>query len=209
MYKINKNKLYNMRLNLDFFGKEMFKKYLYNHQPYQIIIVLFGIILTYKTISPFYSTFLIFGLGYYYYFIHILLHMIPEKYNFHLLLHHNVKQSDKNILHYTKAIIFDICCCFVLYYFQILINYELFPPILILYHSIIYTTVNNINYSILHLGNYLQHLDKTTNFGPDSIDHLLGTNNNATFEHMYHYILNTIFAFLVTVVIFCDKNDVL
>jgi len=26
---------------------------------------------------------------------------------------------------------------------------------------------------------------------------------------MYHYILNIIFAFLVTVVVFCDKNDIL
>ena len=75
-------------------------------------------------------------------------------------------------------------------------------------------TINNINYDILRLGNYSQHLDKNinmdfTNYGPDSIDHLLGTDNNPTFEHMYHYILNTIFAFLVTVVVFCNKNDIL
>jgi len=202
-------KLYNMKLNINFFGKETFKKYLYNHQPYQIIIVLFGIILTYKTISPFYSTFLIFGLGFYSYFMHVVLHMIPEKYNPHLLIHHNINKPDKNIFHNIKSIILDICCFFILYYFQILINYELFPPILILYYSIIYITVNNINYSILHLGNYSHYLDKTTNFGPDPVDHLLGTNNNETFEHMYHYILNIIFAFLVTVVVFCDKNDIL
>jgi hypothetical protein len=197
-----------MKFNTNFFGKEIFKDYLYNQQSYEMIIILFGIILTYKTISPFYSIFLIFGLGFYYYFTHILLHMIPEKYNPHLLLHHN-KESEKNILHIIKSIFFDICCFFILYYFQILINYELFPPILILYYGIIFITVNNINYSIFHLGNYSHHLNKTTNFGPDSVDHLLGTNSNETFEHMYHYILNIIFAFLVTVIIFCDKNDVL
>jgi hypothetical protein len=197
-----------MKLNINFFGKETFKKYLYNHQPYEMIIVLFGIILTYKTISPFYSTFVIFGLGFYSYFIHILLHMIPEKYNVHLLLHHN-KKSDKNILHNIKAIILDVFCFFILYFFQILINYEVFPPILILYYSIITITVNNINYSIFHLEKHSHYLNKTTNFGPDSVDHLLGTDNNTEFEHMYHYILNIIFAFLVTVIIFCDKNDVL
>ena len=202
-----------MKLNTNFFGKEIFKKYLYNHQPYDMIIVLFGIILTYKTISPFYSTFIIFGLGFYAYFVHILLHMIPEKYNFHLILHHN-KESENNILHNIKAIFLDICCFFILYYFQILINYEVFPPILILYYSIIYITVNNINYSIFNIGNHKNDylLDKekmNTNFGPNSLDHLLGTNQDSVFEHMYHYILNIIFAFLVTVIIFCHKNDVL
>ena len=198
-----------MKFNTNFFGKEMFKNYLYNHQPYEVIIILFGIILTYKTISPFYSIFLIFVLGFYSYFMHILLHNIPEKYNPHLLLHHDTKQTEKNILHNINAIFFDIFCFFILYYFQILINYELIPPILILYYSIIYTSVNNINYSMFHLGKYSQHLNKTSNFGPNSVDHLLGTNDNAPFEHMYHYILNIIFAFLVTVIVFCDKNDVL
>ena len=118
--------------------------------------------------------------------------MIPEKYNIHLLLHHN-KEIEKNILHNIKAIFLDGFCFYILYYFQILINYEIFPPILILYYSIIIISVNNINYSIFKLGKYSHHLNKTTNFGPDSVDHLLGTDNNSTFEHMYHYILNIIF----------------
>ena len=199
-----------MKININFFGKEIFKKYLYNHQPFQAIIIIFGIILTYKTISPFYTTFLILGLGYYSYLIHIFLHKIPEKYNPHLMIHHNIKENEKDVLHYSKSIFLDIFCFFVLYYFQMLINYELFPPILILYYSIIYISVNNINYSMFNIGgNNLHNLDKTTNFGPDSIDHLLETNNNPKFEHMYHYILNIIFAFLVTVIIFCDRNDIL
>ena len=197
-----------MKFNSNFFGKEIFKKYLYNHEPYEVVIVLFGIILTYKTISPFYSPLLIVGLGVYSYFTHILLHMIPEKYNIHLLLHHN-KECEKNILHIIKTIFFDILRFFMLYYCQVLVNYEVFPPILILYYSIIYITVNNINYSVFRLGNSDHHSNKTTNFGPDSLDNLLGTNNTTTFEHMYHYILNIIFSFLVTVIVFCDKNDVL
>jgi hypothetical protein len=197
-----------MKSNKNFFGKEIFKNYLYNQQSYEMIIIVFGIILTYKTVSPFYSVFIIFSLNLYSYFIHVLLHMIPEKYNIHLLLHHN-KELEKNILHNIKAMFLDGFCFFILYYFQILINYEIFPPILIFYYSIIYITVNNINYSMFHLGKYSHHLNKTTNFGPDSVDHLLGTDNNTTFEHMYHYILNIIFAFLVTVIVFCDKNDVL
>jgi len=93
-------------------------------------------------------------------------------------------------------------------------NYEVFPPILILYYSIIYITVNNINYSIFNIGNnknvrLLEKEKMNTIFGRNSLDHLLGTNQDSVFEHMYHYILNTIFAFLVTVIIFCDKNDVL
>jgi hypothetical protein len=133
-----------MKTNENFFGKKIFKNYLYNQQSYEMIIIVFGIILTYKTVSPFYSIFIIFALNLYSYFIHVLLHMIPEKYNIHLLLHHNT-EVETNILHNIKAIFLDGFCFFILYYFQILINYEIVPPILILYYSIIYITVNNIS----------------------------------------------------------------
>ena len=203
---------------MDFFNKENFKKFLYNQYSYSVIIILFGIILTYKTISPLHSLFLIMGLMYYSYLIHILLHIIPEKYNPHLAFHHNVEfNSNKNnkiISFIIEAVFVNIGVFLLLYYFQILINYELFPPILIMYYGIIYITIHNINYSILHIGNHQKHHfgdngGTITNFGPDTLDHFLGTNEDGTFEHMYHYIPNIIFAFLTTALFFYNKNDIL
>jgi len=208
-----------MYLNVKFLNKTNLIKYIYNHYQYDVLICLFGVILTYKTISPIYSTIIIISLIYYSYFTHILLHIIPEKYNPHLTFHKfNNNNTDQhfmkniNISLVFKALI-DVGVFVILYYFQILINYELFPPILILYYGIIYITVHNINYSLFHLGNHKYHLvdsgKKTTNFGPDSIDHLLGTNYNSKYEHMYHYIPNIIFAFLLTIIFFCNNNDIL
>ena len=93
MNRIKCIKLYIMYLNLTFFNKETFKNFLYKQFSYTFVLVIFGVILTYKTISPFYTVFLMVGLMYYSYFIHMLLHIIPQKYNPHLAFHHNVKQN--------------------------------------------------------------------------------------------------------------------
>jgi hypothetical protein len=207
-----------MHLNLSFFNKQKFPDFLYNHFACSVIIILFGVILTYKTISPFYSLFLILGLMYYSYFIHVLLHILPESINPHLAFHHNIEQnSTKNgkiISFIIEAIFVDVGIFLILYYLQILLNYELFPPIFIVYYGLIYISVHNINYSIFHIGNHPNHHlgdkgDLSTNFGPDAIDHFLGTNQDSTYENMYHYIPNIIFAFLATAVIYYDKNDIL
>jgi hypothetical protein len=207
-----------MYLNLTFFDKEIFKKFLYNQFSYTFVLVIFGIILTYKTISPLYTCFLMVGLMYYSYFIHMLLHIIPQRYNPHLAFHHNTDQNSTNngriISFIIEALFVDIGFFLLLYYFQILINYELFPPILIMYYGIIYITVHNINYSILHIGNHQKHHfgdngEITTNFGPDTLDHFLGTNEDSIFEHMYHYTPNILFSFLVTALVFNNKNDIL
>ena len=207
-----------MYLNLKFFNKTNFKKFLYRQFSYSFTLIIFGIILTHKTISPFYTLLLIIGLMYYSYFIHILFHIIPEKYNPHLAFHHNVEYNSSNnnkIISFIIEVLFvDVVFFLLLYYFQIFINYELFPPILIMYYGIIYISIHNINYSLFHIGNHQKHHlgDKgglTKNFGPDTIDHVLGTNQDLVFEHMYHYIPNIIFAFLTTIVIYHNKNDIL
>lgn len=207
-----------MHLNNGFFNKQNFQNFLYRQYFYIFVLMIFGIILTHKTISPLYTPFLIIGLMYYSYFIHILLHIIPEKINPHLAFHHNIEQnSTKNgkiISFIIEAFFVNVGMFLLLYYFQILIGYELFPPILIMYYGTIYITVHNINYSLLHIGNHTKHHfgdrgEITTNFGPDTLDHFLGTNHDSTFEHMYHNIPNIIFAFLATALVFCNKNDIL
>jgi len=207
-----------MYLNIEIFNKVNFKNYLNRQYLSTFILILFGIILTHKTISPLYTPVLIIGLMYYSYFIHILFHIIPEKYNPHLSFHHNIEytstKNGKIISFIIEALFVNVGFFLLLYYFQILVNYELFPPILIMYYGIIYITVHNINYSILHIGNHQKHHlgdngEITTNFGPDTLDHFLGTNQDSTFEHMYHYSPNVLFAFLITALVFCNKNDIL
>ena len=207
-----------MHLNLSFFNKTNFPNFLYNHFTGSCVMILFGIILTYKTINPFYSIILILGLMYYSYFIHILLHILPEKISPHLAFHHNTEQNStkdgKIISFIIEALFVDVGIFYLLYIIQILLKYELFPPIFIVYYGLIYITVHNINYSIYHIGNHPNHHlgDKgevSTNFGPDAIDHFLGTNQDSTFEHMYHLIPNIVFCFLLTAIIYYDKNDII
>jgi len=143
-----------MHINFSFFNKQNFPDFLYNHFLYSTIIILFAIVLTYKTISPFYSIILILGLMYYSYFIHVLLHLLPQNISPHLLFHHNpeqnLKKNGKIISFIIEAFFVDIGIFYFLYLIQKMINYELFPPIFIVYYGLIYISIHNINYSIYH-----------------------------------------------------------
>ena len=207
-----------MYFNIDFFNKEQFPKYIYRQFMYDLIVIIFGIILTYKTISPFYTGFSIFFLMFWAYFMHYLVHLIPEKINFHLAFHHNNEQNSTTkgrIVSFIVEVLTNIVMFVNLYIIQKLANYDFIPPILILYYGIIYVTVHNINYSMFHMGdNHSKHHICDTeklmaNFGPDSIDHLLGTNYDEIYEHFYHIIPNVLFSFLILYFFYNYNGDIL
>jgi hypothetical protein len=103
----------------------------------------------------------------------------------------------------------------LVYGFQRLCQTEFIPTILIVYYGIIYVSVHIINYSLCHASpkHVLHHhtcdpaaaaaADDTTkptktatkNYGPDTIDHLFGTNDDDTFENLNHMIPNILVAF--------------
>ena len=195
-----------MYFNINFFNKENYPNYLHNHFMYEVIIVLFGMLLTYKTLSPIYSGLSVIFLMFWVYFMHYLFHILPKSINPHLAYHHNIEQNSTKIgriISFIVEIFVDIFLFLNLYLIQKFINYDLIPTILIFYYGLIFLTVHNINYSIFHMGNHPNHHigDNTTksyNFGPDSIDHLLGTNYNSNYENFYHQLPDVIFAFLTT-----------
>ena len=98
------------------------------------------------------------------------------------------------------------------YYIQKILNIDVIPEILIFYYGFIYVTVHIINYSVFncreaHVLHHTtsQHLDKTTNYGPDLADHICHTNNNNNFENYNHIIPNVILSFLTTYCIYKPK----
>ena len=111
-----------------------------------------------KTISPIHSFLAILGLYYYSYFIHRAYHYIPEQINPHMIHHKN--NTLTRVVNLTIECLTDSSFFVVLYFFQKLIGYELFPNILILYYGIIYVSVHIINFSIFGDENHKKHHDE-------------------------------------------------
>ena len=79
---------------------------------------------------------------------------------------------------------------------------------IILFIYIFYTTVHNINYSILHINktHEVHHKEINTNFGPDICDLLFDTKNNKLkgkefIEDTEHYIPNIVISMILILVI--------
>lgn len=89
-----------------------------------------------------------------------------------------------------------------LYFFQKIINYKIFPDILILYYGIIYVSIHIINYSIIGDKNHEKHHNpknkKYYNYGPDTIDHLMNTNYDDNYENLLHILPNIVVSFIIS-----------
>jgi len=202
---LNTLKSYNIPVvNLDFFNKNNIQKFLYNQFiPLNILFIL-GTVLTYKNHSPIYIIFILWILIYSSYFLHKFTHYIPTKINPHYNIHHKHDLSSvfKIIIYLIEICMEFMIPAFILYKTQKYYKYELISHKLILYYSLIYTSIHIINYSFLNIGNHHDHHDadfnnkKSCNFGPDTIDHLLGTNCNSKYENINHIIPNIILSFL-------------
>lgn len=174
------NQFINNNININFFSKKQIKNFLYNQLIILLIIIIFGIILTYKTISPIQS---IFAINLYFLCI----------YFFHRLGSYNKNtkyylfKSDKpilNIISYTFFIFF-------IYLVQKISKFNFIPLQLLLYLYIISVSIN-IFYGIK------PNIDlKNCNYGPNTLDHIFGTNCNEKFKNYSLYIPNIIFSFVI------------
>jgi len=187
--------------------------FFYNQFPALFFIIIFGLILTHKSISKTYTIFSIIFILFYSYFAHIFIHIFPkELLNFHLLIHHNKNYNKtdniaKTIFGYLVELGINISIFAILYVIQKIVKIETVPPIILLYFGIIYISNHMINYTIFHIGNHPEHHDHDNdndndlkypcNYSLDMLDHLFGTNCNSTFENMNHLIINIIISFVV------------
>ena len=147
-----------MNINYDFFKKKNMKGFMLNQFLPATLIIVVGMYLVKGKVSPLYTFFSIIFLYYYSYFIHIFFHNLPDSLNPHFI-HHNNKELPRliNLLIETLT---DILFFVILYGFQKLINYEIFPSILILYYGIIYISVHIINFSLFGVESHKKHHTK-------------------------------------------------
>lgn len=208
-----------MTINFEFFKKDNLYQYLSKQFIPTALMYVLGIYLVRKIISPIYAVFVISGIVYYSYFLHIICHYIPEKYwfiNIHSL--HHTKNNIPKSLNIIIETIVNLGGFFGLFIFQRLllynkiIKFNLIPNILIFYGSILYTSYHIINYTLI-LSNLNKHSDKYNkthekhhitynknihcNFGPDTLDHLFNTNCDETWEDYTIGLPNLLFCFLI------------
>lgn len=175
-------------------------------------IIILGILLTYKTISPIHIFLAIILLFFYSYFIHKLFHYFPKEINIHMMIHHNHNNENNSFVKYTSLFIeclMNIFFFVLFYYLQQGLSSHFVPNIIIFYYGFIYTTTHIVNYSIFHCSkaHIIHHktgnnINKTCNFGPDLLDHLFLTNYDKKIENYNHILLNIIFAFFTSYYVF-------
>ena len=143
------------------------------------------------------------------YFIHKLLHYLPNIINLHLNAHHNSDENPNILYKFLNLSIelFTNIMFFVIFYFiQKILKINFVPEIVIFYYGFIYVSIHIINYSIFHVSktHVLLHetaskieKNKTCNYGPDLADHAFKTNCNNNVENYNHILPNILMAFLL------------
>ena len=179
----------------DFFKKNNIKDFFKNQFLISIILIIIGIYLTKKKISPLYTIISLILLYFYSYFAHITFHLLPEIINPHLL--HHVKKINI-ILNLSIEIATNVFFFIFLYAFQKLINITIIPNILILYYGIIYVSIHIVNYSIFENKTHENHhKNNMYNYGPDTMDHIFKTNFDNTWEDYVHILPNILFSYII------------
>ena len=191
--------MYMMAINYNFFKKKDMKHFLRNQFLTGMTLIVVGVYLVRKDVSPIHSFLAIFGLYYYSYFIHRAYHYIPESINPHMIHHKN--KNIARIINLMIECLTDMSFFAVLYLFQNLIGYQVFPNILILYYGIVYVSIHIINFSVFGNENHEKHHNekdkKYCNYGPDPIDHIMNTNCDNNWEDMTHHLPNILVSYLI------------
>lgn len=141
------------------------------------------------------------GIVFMYYWIHTihrLLHEVPTTgpfgfLNTHMKYHHQPKES-KPLPRWIELVLetlTDIWMNMLLFVLQAAIGIHFVPPIIILFFTLSYMSIHIVNYSIFGSETHKRHhLSINKNFGPDMVDHILGTNFDSTWEDTTHTIPN-------------------
>jgi hypothetical protein len=83
-----------------------------------------------------------------------------------------------------------------------ILNINILNPWIVIFFYIFYTTVHNVNYSILHVNTIHEkhHKEFKTNLGPDICDIIFNTKYNIDeVENTDHYIVNIIVSYIIVI----------
>ena len=146
----------------------------------------------------------IFGLSFMYfwvYFFHRALHYLPTEgplryLNTHWIFHHQpLKILDRRV-ELALEMINDLAMSLSVLWLQGMTNIWIVPTSVILFYAIWYTSVHIVNYSIIGSQVHRDHHKNVgTNFGPDVLDQLFGTNHESTKEDLIPLAPNMVIAF--------------
>lgn len=146
----------------------------------------------------------IFGLSFMYfwvYFFHRALHYLPTEgplryLNTHWIFHHQpLKILDRRV-ELALEMINDLLMSLTVLWLQGMLNIWIIPTSVILFYALWYTSVHIVNYSIIGSPVHRDHHKNVgTNFGPDVLDQLFGTNHMPTKEDLIPLAPNMVVAF--------------
>lgn len=141
------------------------------------------------------------------YFVHRGLHFLPTEgpfryLNTHWIFHHQpLKILDRRVelmLETLNDMTMSLCIIFL----QMLTGVWIVPTSIVLFYGIWYTSVHIINYSIIGSQVHRDHHKNVgTNFGPDVVDQLFGTNHEPTKEDLIPFAINSVVAFVVVLLL--------
>ena len=189
-----------MYFNFDFFKRKKIIKFLRFHFLSVMSLVVLSAYLAKDRYPAHYSFIFIPLLMFYSWLAHIVFgHIIP--YNTHLVHHMKNIPRSFDLLVETFT---DISFFVVPYVAQKLIGITVIPTLYLLFYGIVYVSIHIINYSMFSASptHKKHHIEKEhpldyCNYGPDTIDHLFGTNCNDYYENQLHHIPNIIASFFI------------
>lgn len=138
-------------------------------------------------------------LGWFAYGIHRVFHWLPLCVNPHLYFHHDAGQHGHVFSLRTLVETLVNVGFFVLFYL-LTRSWGWVDPRLVWYGGGVYVSIHILNYSWLHTEETHQehHRTRSCNFGPDIVDHLMGTACDPNrFEDLRHMILNCAVMYMV------------
>lgn len=124
--------------------------------------------------------------------------------NVFTILHHYHHENSNWFSHFSQMLM-ELSFPVVFYIYYLFYSVLYVDPWIVLFFTLVYTTVHNVNYGYFHVNDVhrLHHADILTNIGPDLCDILFGTKHpqNTTVENTDHQLPNVaIFAVIVLLV---------
>jgi ABC-type multidrug transport system fused ATPase/permease subunit len=124
--------------------------------------------------------------------------------NIYSIIHHYHHENNDYLSHISQ-IILELTSLGIFYPLYLFFDTIFLNPWILMFFIIFYSSVHNINYSLLRVNNvhYLHHLCTNTNIGPDICDILYNTKNpsDITVENTDHYIPNIIVASIIILIL--------
>jgi cbb3-type cytochrome oxidase subunit 3 len=124
--------------------------------------------------------------------------------NIFTIIHHYHHENHDYLSHISQ-IILELTSLGIFYPLYLVFDTIFLNPWILIFFIIFYSSVHNINYSLLRVNNvhYLHHLCTTTNVGPDICDIIYNTKNpsDITVENTDHYIPNIIIATIIILIL--------